>query len=85
MQGALGEMLEDAERDRRQEMKDAEVWLDWYDAKPLQSERNDPWPGASNIVAGCAVFGNRKPAQALRRIRAAAAAGWRRRKPAGET
>lgn len=48
--GALGELIQEAERDRSQFIRDAETWLDWYDAKPAQEQRNDPWPGASNII-----------------------------------
>lgn len=48
--GALSELVQDAERDRATFIRDAEVHLDWYDARPLQQIRSEPWSGASNIV-----------------------------------
>jgi hypothetical protein len=46
----LRTVLEELEDQHAPLLENVGVWWDWYDAKPLTPQRNDPWPNASNVV-----------------------------------
>ena len=46
----ISSYIDDLEHDHREYLHAITAWWDWYDAIPAATKRNDPWPGASNIV-----------------------------------